>query len=279
MLNEIIKNKFDEKSFKEYISSLGLELSDDSIFTQIDDTLQFKKIVRKHKLKGKRIIEVIILKSSLPIDKAKVKFNKILEKITKNNFINLALMATYYEKDPSVWKLSLVAIDNENILTNSKRYTFELGENIPTKTASLQLSKLNKNSTLEDYLEAFSVEPVSNTFFNDYEKLFKTLTNYLKNEYDYLFTKDEDIRSFAKNILGRIVFLYFLQKKGWLGVKENWGDGDKNFFNNIFEKNQNKNFYEEILKPIFFEALNTKRENDYFKLLNCKIPFFKWGII
>ena len=172
MLNEIIKNKFDEKSFKEYISSLGLKLSDDSIFTQIDDTLQYKKIVVDEFLSDDSEIEVIILKSSLPIDKAKVKFNKILEKITKNNFINLALMATYYEKDPSVWKLSLVAIDNENILTNSKRYTFELGENIPTKTASLQLSQLNENSTLEDYLEAFSVEKLVPEFYKQLFEIF-----------------------------------------------------------------------------------------------------------
>ena len=36
---------------------------------------------------------------------------------------------------------------------------------------------------------------------------------------------------FAKKLLGQIVFRYFIQKKGWLGVEKrgNWGDGPRNF--------------------------------------------------
>ena len=46
------------------------------------------------------------------------------------------------------------------------------------------------------------------------------------------------VADFSKKLLGQIVFLYFLQKKGWLGVKrdENWGSGPKDFMQQLFQK-------------------------------------------
>ena len=39
--------------------------------------------------------------------------------------------------------------------------------------------------------------------------------------------KGVDTVDFSKKLLGQIVFLYFLQKKGWFGVKRDadWGNG------------------------------------------------------
>ena len=263
MLNKIINNKFDEKSFKEYIFSLGLNLSDDSLFTQIDENLEYKKIVFDEVLSDEVTeIEVIILKSSLPIDKAKVKFNKILEKITKDNSIDLALMATYYEKDPSVWKFSLVAIDNENILTNSKRYTFELGENIPTKTAFSQLSKLNENSTLEDYLEAFSVEKVVPEFYKQLFEIFEKMLNNIT----YPVNNFKQKQDFLVRLIGRLLFLKFLEKKGIIPK----------------EKFQiSKDYYHFTLEPLFFEILNTpidKRKKEFQTDEYNKIPYLNGGL-
>ena len=263
MLNKIINNKFDEKSFKEYIFSLGLNLSDDSLFTQIDENLEYKKIVFDEVLSDEVTeIEVIILKSSLPIDKAKVKFNKILEKITKDNSIDLALMATYYEKDPSVWKFSLVAIDNDNILTNSKRYTFELGENIPTKTAFSQLSKLNENSTLEDYLESFSVEKVVPEFYKQLFEIFEKMLNNIT----YPVNNFKQKQDFLVRLIGRLLFLKFLEKKGIIPK----------------EKFQiSKDYYHFTLEPLFFEILNTpidKRKKEFQTDEYNKIPYLNGGL-
>jgi hypothetical protein len=49
--------------------------------------------------------------------------------------------------------------------------------------------------------------------------------------------KNISILNFSKKLLGQIVFLYFIQKKGWLGLDENqkYGDGDKNFLRTLFQ--------------------------------------------
>ena len=46
---------------------------------------------------------------------------------------------------------------------------------------------------------------------------------------------EKDIRNFVKRLLGRLVFLYFLQKKHWLGATcKNYDNGDTNFLYNLF---------------------------------------------
>ena len=84
--------------------------------------------------------------------------------------------------------------------------------------------------------------------------------------------------------MGQLVFLYFIQKKGWLGVEryKEWGNGNKKFLRNTFEKaiKEGKNFFNDYLEPLFYEALaNGERDNDWFGLLECKIPFLNGGLL
>ena len=93
---------------------------------------------------------------------------------------------------------------------------------------------------------------------------------------------------FSKKLLGQVVFLYFLQKKGWLGVKRDpnsgeffkWGTGSKTFVRELFNGKvvQYKNFFNDILEPLFYEALATQRDNDYYSRFDCKIPFLDGGL-
>ena len=86
--------------------------------------------------------------------------------------------------------------------------------------------------------------------------------------------------------MGQLVFLYFIQKKGWLGVPKDgiWGQGDKKFLRNVFEKDKRyisnyDNFFNDVLEHLFYEALAQKRENnDWFDRLNCRIPFLNGGL-
>lgn len=38
--------------------------------------------------------------------------------------------------------------------------------------------------------------------------------------------------------MGQIMFLHFIQKKGWLGVTSEWGDGDKSYLLNSTKTSQ-----------------------------------------
>ncbi|MBC8344635.1 MAG: hypothetical protein H8E56_00080, partial [Candidatus Marinimicrobia bacterium] len=99
--------------------------------------------------------------------------------------------------------------------------------------------------------------------------------------------KTIDTANFAKKLMGQIVFLYFLQKKGWLGVGKDesgnfkeWGKGPKNFLRRLFDKEfiNYGNFFNDVLEPLFYEALATERTNDVFTRFNCKIPFLNGGL-
>ena len=76
---------------------------------------------------------------------------------------------------------------------------------------------------------------------------------------------EKSIRDFVKKFLGRIVFLYFVQKKGWLGVKKgaNWGTGDPMFLSNLFKSYKYKNeFYNKVISKIFFDYLSIERKDN-----------------
>ncbi|MDP1760436.1 MAG: TaqI-like C-terminal specificity domain-containing protein, partial [Candidatus Woesebacteria bacterium] len=133
------------------------------------------------------------------------------------------------------------------------------------------------------------IEVVTQEFFERYcglfldvkEALEKIITKNPAISQDFT-NKGVDPVDFSKKLLGQIVFLYFLQKKGWFGVgrDDNWGTGPKNFLRLLFEKMiaDYKNFFNDILEPLFYEALAKERDKDFYSRFNCKIPFLNGGL-
>lgn len=73
-------------------------------------------------------------------------------------------------------------------------------------------------------------------------------------QYESTFGKDDKlVRDYIKKMFGRIVFLYFLQRKGWLG-------GNRHYMHNLFANSTQKdNFLDGVLETLFFEVLNTDK--------------------
>ena len=201
----------------------------------------------------------------------------------------------FHYKDNSSWDWRFTFCSkkgNNEDSTDSKRYTFLLGPNQSCRTAAENFEKLiqieDKGSiTVESIISAFDVEALSKEFFGKYKEHYSKFVAYMCDEsngmrddfIDNSFDKagldaakikdkeEKPIRDYVKRLLGRIVFLHFLQKKGWMGVPagKNWGDGDKDFMMSLYEyasESQRANFLDEILEPLFSEALNTDRTSD-----------------
>ena len=201
----------------------------------------------------------------------------------------------FHYKDNSSWDWRFTFCSkkgNNEDSTDSKRYTFLLGPNQSCRTAAENFEKLiqieDKGSiTVESIISAFDVEALSKEFFGKYKEHYSKFVAYMcdesngmRNDFiddsfdktglDAAKIKDKEekpIRDYVKRLLGRIVFLHFLQKKGWMGVPagKNWGDGDKDFMMSLYEyasESQQANFLDEILEPLFSEALNTDRTFD-----------------
>lgn len=205
-----------------------------------------------------------------------------------------AAMVAYYDDVRTNWKLSFVTVemelgDNgiELKFKPAKRFSFLVGENEPTRTYTQQLGPVytsRENPTLERITDAFSVNKLSKDFYEDYKKKFFELVDYL--EKDTVFENEahrlgyDDSKkfavTFAKKTLGQMVFLHFIQKKGWLGVRDKWGDGSQTYLIDSTKGYGDKNYFNEFLEPLFYCALNKKRNNDMY--LNSKIPFLNGGL-
>ena len=149
------------------------------------------------------------------------------------------------------WRLSYIC-DLKEGSTSAKRFSYIMGdENGQYKTPLERLEKiarLNGRIKLSDLKESFSVDALSDEFFDEYH-----------DHYDRIVAELERQRKtgalyhdYVKKLMGRIVFLYFLQKKGWLC-------GDTNFMYNTFlGSNRQNDYLESVLEPLFFGILNTE---------------------
>ncbi len=200
------------------------------------------------------------------------------------------ILAFYYSTNVADYRLTYIAKQssfNENgeLITSEtapKRYTFLLGENEPGRTASdrlyeLILKKKKGSVYLADVTEAFSVERLNKDFFAGYKAQY---SKFLK-----LLDDTKQNRDYVKKLLGRLVFLQFLQKKGWMGVpasRPDWEGGDKNYLSHLIEHYEGNNrLLSDILEVLFFNTLNEKREGDIADARlgeNIKIPYLNGGL-
>lgn len=198
----------------------------------------------------------------------------------------------YYQPGHGDWRFSFYSKskywdDEGNEIkkeTHPKRYTYVLGKGETCVTPRERFWHLieKRTRTIKDVLEAFSVEKVSKEFFVKYKKHYQSFVDSLiESPYkaNIFGSNEKAIRDFVKKMLGRIVFLQFLQKKGWLDVSldRHYGEGNKNFLAEFFETNNNDAFYTNCLVPLFFETLNNPKD-EIFKVTRTKFPYLNGGL-
>jgi hypothetical protein len=216
-----------------------------------------------------------------------------------------AALVAFVSPEQDDWRFSFIKMEYRLVetpegkirakeeFTSAKRYSFLVGSNEDSHTAKVSLIPLlisdDHDPLLSEIEDAFSIEKVTKEFFEKYRELYlKT-----KEALDEIVGKDAKIKSdftansvstvdFSKKLLGQIVFLYFLQKKGWFGVKrgKEWGTGSKHFLRELFQKKHGtyKNFFNDILEPLFYNTLAVERSKDYSDRFDCKIPFLNGGL-
>ena len=222
-----------------------------------------------------------------------------------------------YRKNESVLRFSYVseawtfADDGtyQKESTDTKRFTYLLGEGHRSRTAIQQFEKLRDSSlTLKDLTKAFSVDAVSDMFFDGYKNQYEDIIQYvtgkrmvkkgnkweeeIKNdpceeimqEFAQFPNPEKAVRDYVKKLMGRLVFLQFLQKKGWLGVPVHaeWGAGDAEFIQNLFAECEDKDHFIENVLEVLFNDLNTERKDDNSQLsifnYQLKVPYLNGGL-
>ncbi len=129
------------------------------------------------------------------------------------------------------------------------------------RIAMLDLDGLEGASALDiqaRHDEAFAVEPVTNEFFREYARVFARVESLIEGIAE---DATERRRLFTQRLFNRLMFLAFIQKKGWLRF-----DGDANYLPALWKAyrrdEHDENFYRDRLKLLFFTGLNTPNEVD-----------------
>jgi hypothetical protein len=125
--------------------------------------------------------------------------------------------------------------------------------------------------------EAFNVDKVTERFYKQYAQLFRRFLEALRpqeasivHEVRRLTGRAEDLHAFTIRLLGRVMFLYFLQRKGWLA-------GESRFLENRYRECQEDGrlFYNEVLEPLFFKYLASR---DGAQSPWGRIPYLNGGL-
>lgn len=370
-IETILKSPYDTKNYVDLIREIFPKVSMVSPdkfrkeFTNFSSHIEGSIHVGNYKTPDKKniIIMAVQLKNAGYVENSRSTQRSYAKKLIENANADAAFIAFYTEGEPK-WRLSFVRLDYEmkiengrlkttENLTPAKRYSYLVGENEPCHTAISRFERFIIDSmadldhpTLDDLENAFSVEKVTDEFFKLYCEKFHQLREKLEENEDFRIEAQQHnftSAQFAKKLMGQIVFLYFLQKKGWLGVgawpntlteKEYknayyargaksrelipivyhpvgdgtyrisgaglntisdedeavlamcvkgkpWGSGPHNFMRKLFEiaEKKNQNFFDELLEPLFYDALNVNRgEQGYCPALHCRIPFLSGGL-
>ena len=182
--------------------------------------------------KSKVALFSVCLKNDKNLENARSMQRAFVKTLLENSNCAGALVAFYTADDLDKWRLSLVRMDYEFSkgklsarLTPAKRYSYLVGDGEPCHTAQERLYPIfvadNFDPSLDELEEAFSVEAVTKDFFDQYREKYLDLKEFLDSNPEFTAEAESrgfDSEQFAKKLMGQIVFLYFIQKKGWLGV-------------------------------------------------------------
>ena len=177
------------------------------------------------------------------------------------------------------------------------------------------LEKIAKNvrgsKSFEDlhkrWQKSFSIDVISDLFFDEYKTQYEDIIEYITGKriekvggkwkevkkgepcqaimqgFGVFHNPEKMVRDYVKKLMGRLVFIQFLQKKRWMGCPagEAWGNGDEDFLQNVFLNSTHKDsFVDDVLEPLFND-INTKRDGDLVsnpELGNIKIPYLNGGL-
>ena len=138
---------------------------------------------------------------------------------------------------------------------------------LPRRTAVQQVSNIywnwqDKGSIRAALEAAFDVEPVTRDFFAEYKRIFENVERSVTGFRDSG-DEIEARRFFVQTLFNRLMFIYFLSRKGWLTF-----NGDADYLNALWRDygslggDANANFYTARLKPLFFAGLNNPQSID-----------------
>ena len=310
-----LKRAFDQDSFFHFIRNVLNHIDESKRQTmQVPDA--FKEHIRScqrfatYTAPEGELLDILVvhLTEDYKVERTRTALRDfVAHKLKRGDNYKEAALVAFVPPDTGRWRFSYVRMQYESVrdpktgtikpeerLTPARRFSYLVGESESCHTAQTRflglLHRDDVNPSLGDIEEAFSVEAVTKEFFGKYAELFAGIHAGLER----LVGKDKMLRAefkdkgvcpvdFSKKLMGQIVFLYFLQKKGWLGVAKGkaWGSGPHDFLRRLAHGQYGTydNFFNDMLEPLFYDTLATDRGGEaWCKVFKCRIPFLNGGL-
>jgi len=261
-VKEVLQETKSPEEVYDFFSKIGYSEVKDTSYKRDKEDFDFKK---KEGKKIKDIYTVMDFDGNLPVllieseSLSRGHVNYITERISKNFTNSLLIFTEDYQDYTFVLpqfelqeagehklKITRLQLDVENLFYSDV----------------YALSNIYKEEgkgwrqIWQDWTEAFSIEKVTERFFEDYkEQFFKIRERVLDQGIEV-----QDAHDFTLQLLSRLMFVYFVDKKGWLE-----GDGTS-YVSWLWKKyvdqgnlgKEDSNFYEEWLRILFLRAFNNK---------------------
>ena len=316
LVRETFKAPFDRKRYRDFINELCNGIDESRAISSMGVPDAFADHIKSCQRLGTftspdgELTDVLVvqLTESFKLERTRTALRDfVAHKLKRDESYKEAGLVAFVAPDAQSWRFSYVRMEYETRrdprtgrikpeerLTPARRYSYLVGAEEECHTAQSRFLALLQNTsdkpTLADLEEAFSVESVTEEFFREYVRLFEDTEAALaavvqrdKRVRDDFAAKGVTTVDFAKKLLGQIVFLYFIQKKGWLGVEKGgrWGDGRKDFMRWLAGKavREGRCLFNDVLEPLFYDTLATDRGHEaWCKIFACRIPFLNGGL-
>ena len=180
----------------------------------------------------------------------------------------------------SVSQLHIILPKFEGARPTLRRMVVE--RDLPRRTAVQQVAGIYWNYRDKHIIhtaldEAFDVEPVTREFFAEYKRIFESamvaVAGFGEGE-------EESKRTFVQTLFNRLMFVYFLSRKGWLRFGNN-ADYLTALWQAYGKGLGDGNFHRDRLRPLFFSGLNNPNSRDLTEGLRTVIgdvPFLNGGL-
>lgn len=128
---------------------------------------------------------------------------------------------------------------------------------------------------------AFAVnsEKITKDFYAGFKKQHKAFAEFITGIDDYVETKDNRNKQwYASVMLNRLMFCYFIQKKGFLNLDVDYLRNKLNYVRANEGNDKFYNFYRSFLRSLFHDGLNTPKHPRDFEAVFGKIPYLNGGM-
>ncbi|TRZ53019.1 hypothetical protein D4S03_02525, partial [bacterium] len=234
---------------------------------------------------GRRLIALAgQVDTELTSQSGKQKQYEIARKVLKGELYDAGIFAFH---DPAGhFRFSLITAQykgTKRAFSSFRRYTYFVSPESSAHTFVNQIGKADFAS-IESILEAFSVEPVTKEFYTEYEKIFREAEASITLDWNA-----EQKRLYTQKFFNRLMFLAFLERKGWMTF-----NGRRDYLRALFDdyqhndpdKRREANFHRKRLNTLFFRGLNNPDgqnkladpQNKMFREMIGNVPYLNGGL-